>query len=521
MRFATRVFSACYALAWKGATPLLHTNKRLREGFAQRLVPQEWPWQEGNKGEASPQGNAQPGPQAGSVAALPAAPLIWLQAASGGEAWLAHSLALALQEALVAQPELLPQQAQGQPRLRLLTTTWTRQGLDVLQTLPQRLGQGPVSAHAAYAPLDAPALVEKAIAQANPSMVVLLETELWPGLLLACHKAGVPVLVLNARMTEKSLRNYTLLPFLWADAAPHTVLAISEADKSRFARLFPQAHTACMPNIKFDRAAEALLRVSQHNTAVQQKDGQTCTQQTPAPAPLPLVALASLREEEEPLVQPTVLALARHASPMRLAIAPRHMHRVAPWCQWLKAQGLPFVLRSHIQEQEHSPQGTETAQPLAPTEATYSTQEALSPILVWDTFGELDTLYAEASVVFVGGSLAPLGGQNFLEPLQAGARVVIGPSWHNFYWVGDELMQQGLVHQIESPEQLPQALLNNVPSCHENATHSPHQTRTAVQRAFRHWLAPHTGGCRQAANIVLGSLSFGEALPPRTPPPRA
>ena len=213
MRFATRVFSACYALAWKGATPLLRTNKRLREGFAQRLVPHQWPWQEGEEVEASPQENALPGTKAALPAVTPAAsltaPLIWLQAASGGEAWLAHSLALALQEALVAQPELLPQQAQGQPRLRLLTTTWTRQGLDVLHTLPQRLGQGPVSAHAAYAPLDAPALVEKAIAQAKPSVVVLLETELWPGLLLACHKAGVPVLVLNARMTEKSLRNYT------------------------------------------------------------------------------------------------------------------------------------------------------------------------------------------------------------------------------------------------------------------------------------------------------------------------
>ena len=504
MRFATRVFSACYALAWQGVTPLLRTNKRLREGFAQRLVPKEWPWQED---EASPQGHVQPA----TPAMPPVGPLVWVQAASGGEAWLAHSLALALQEALVAQPNCLPQQAEGQPRLRLLTTTWTRQGLEVLQSLPQRLGQGQVRVHATYAPLDSPALAAKAIAQAKPSVVVLLETELWPGLLLACHKAGVPVLVLNARMTEKSARNYTLLPFLWADAAPHTVLAISEADRSRFASLFPQARTACMPNIKFDRAAEALLRVNQHNTAGQEREGQggetqTCAGQTPTPAPLPLVALASLREEEEPLVQPTVLALARHATPMRLAIAPRHMHRVAPWCHWLEAQGLPFVLRSHIKEQEHSAQGAEATQPIAPAQHNQETQQTPPPILVWDTFGELDTLYAEASVVFVGGSLAPLGGQNFLEPLQAGAHVVIGPSWHNFYWVGEELMQQGLVQQIESPEQLPQALLNTVSLFHENATHSPQQTRAAVQQAFRHWLTPHTGGSRQAADIVLRLL---------------
>ena len=515
MRFATRVFSACYSLAWKGATPLLRNNKRLREGFSQRLVPQEWPWQEG---EASPQTHAQ------------TAPLVWVQAASGGEAWLAHSLALALQKALVAQPNVLPQRAEGQPRLRLLTTTWTRQGLDVLRTLPQRLGHGPVSAHAAYAPLDSPALVEKAIAQAKPSVVVLLETELWPGLLLACHTAGVPVLVLNARMTEKSARNYTLLPFLWADAAPHTVLAISEADRSRFARLFPQAHTACMPNIKFDRAAEALLGVSQHSTRNKEGEGEACVGEGPTPATfpsvsstpsIPLVALASLREEEEPLVQPTVLALARHTTPPRIAIAPRHMHRVASWCQWLEAQGLPFVLRSHIKEQEHNAQQVETAHTIAPMQRAQSPLTIPPPILVWDTFGELDTLYAGASVVFVGGSLAPLGGQNFLEPLQAGTRVVIGPSWHNFYWVGDALMQQGLVQQIESPEQLPQALLNNVPSFHENAAHSAHQTRTAVQQAFRRWLAPHTGGCQQAADIVLGSLQFGEALPPQTPSPRA
>ncbi len=493
MRFATRVFSACYALAWKGVAPLLRKNKRLREGFAQRMVPQEWPWQEG---EAPPQAHQQ------------TAPLVWVQAASGGEAWLAHSLALALQETLEAQPTLLPQQASGQPRLRLLTTTWTRQGLEVLQTLPQRLAHGPVSTHAAYAPLDDPTLVGKAIAQANPSVVVLLETELWPGLLLACHKAGVPVLVLNARMTEKSARHYKLLPFLWADAAPHTVLAISEADRSRFACLFPQAHTACMPNIKFDRAAEALLhacgqeKLQQANTeALNTKQAlPPQTLSTPPPAPPPLVALASLREEEEPLVQPTVLALTQQASPIRIAIAPRHMHRVAPWCQWLEAQGLPFMLRSHMKEQEQNPLGEETLQAIGATGATTPT------ILVWDTFGELDKLYAEASVVFVGGSLAPLGGQNFLEPLQAGSRVVIGPSWHNFYWVGEELMQQGLVQQIESPEQLPQALLNNVSSFHENAGQPHQQTRPAVQQAFHQWLAPHTGGSRQAADVVLHLL---------------
>ncbi|WP_027188114.1 3-deoxy-D-manno-octulosonic acid transferase [Desulfovibrio cuneatus] len=510
MRFATRVFSACYTLAWKGATPLLRTNKRLREGFSQRLVPQEWPWQEA---EAGPQGNVQPGSLGDSFAAPIAAPVVWVQAASGGEAWLAHSLALALQESLVAQPELLPQQA-GQPRLRLLATTWTRQGLEVLQTLPQRLGQGPVSAHAAYAPLDAPALVANAIAQAKPSVVVLLETELWPGLLLACRAAGVPVLVLNARMTDKSLRHYKFLPFLWADAAPHSVLAISEADRSRFASLFPHAHTACMPNIKFDRAAEALLRTCQHNAAAQARENQGGEEQVGAgqapvairPVPPALVALASVREEEEPLVQPTVLALARHGTPLRLAIAPRHMHRVAPWCQWLEAQGLPFVLRSHLKNQEQSAHGAETPQAIAATQHTQAAQATAPAILVWDTFGELDRLYSEASVVFVGGSLAPLGGQNFLEPLQAGAHVVIGPSWHNFYWVGEELMQQGLVQQIESPEQLFQALVHNVPCFHENTAHSPPQTRTAVQQAFQQWLAPHTGGSRQAADRVLRLL---------------
>lgn len=507
MRFATRIFSTCYALAWQGVVPLLRTNKRLREGFSQRLVPQEWPWGE------------ETAAQQANVSAPPlAAPLVWVQAASGGEAWLAHSLAHALQEALVAQPDLLPEKAEGQPRLHLLTTTWTRQGLDVLQTLPQMLGYGPVQVHAAYAPLDAPALVEKAIAQAKPSVMVLLETELWPGLLLACRKAGVPVLVLNARMTAKSARNYTLLPFLWADAAPHTVLAISEADRSRFARLFPQAHTTCMPNIKFDRAAQALLHACSHETPEQAGKEQADAGTAPAFFPLPLVALASLREEEEPLVQPTILELARHTPPMHIAIAPRHMHRVVPWCQWLQAQGLPFVLRSHLKEQEQNAPGAEVPLAAALAQPTQPAHPKGPAILVWDTFGELDRLYAEAGVVFVGGSLAPLGGQNFLEPLQAGARVVIGPSWHNFYWVGEELMQQGLVHQIESPEQLPQALMHNAASFANTREHSRQQTRTAVQQAFNQWLAPRTGGSRQAAEAILGL--FGEALPCPLAPPR-
>ena len=186
---------------------------------------------------------------------------IWLQAASGGEAYLVWEL-------LAHLAVLCEKQGTPEP-LRVLATTWTRQGLDILQDMSGKLHEKHpwLSVRSTFFPLDAPKLMEKALDQVRPRVVGLLETELWPGLMLACEKRHVPMLILNGRMTDKSLRGYLKLeaaiPGFWESIAPKHVCAISKADAGRFARIFGGDRGEAVPNIKFDRAtATAIPAVS-------------------------------------------------------------------------------------------------------------------------------------------------------------------------------------------------------------------------------------------------------------------
>lgn len=168
------LLSGAYGLAWLAARPVLCRHKRLQEGFPQRLVPDGWPGSalgmETGDGSASSHTRSD----------------IWLQAASGGEAYLVWEL-------LAHLAVLCEKQGTPEP-LRVLATTWTRQGLDILQDMSGKLHEKHpwLSVRSAFFPLDAPKLMEKALDQVRPRVVGLLETELWPGLMLACEKRHVP-----------------------------------------------------------------------------------------------------------------------------------------------------------------------------------------------------------------------------------------------------------------------------------------------------------------------------------------
>lgn len=481
MSMGSEMLLGVYSGLWRAATPLLRRHKRLREGFADRLVPDGWPW--------FPE------------ATTGAPPLrLWIQAASGGEAWLVHSLLPALERALAAVPTLAARPLQA------LCTTCTRQGLDVLEKLAPEGGTSNAGTLVLprYFPLDRPDLMRKALRAAAPEALLLLETELWPGLLAAAGEQGRPVLVLNARMTEKSALAYGLLAPFWRMRVPRRVLAVSDADAGRFAALFGgRTEVSVMPNIKFDRVAASLARTDEPAADMRRAIG--------APEPCRLVVLASVREEEETLLLPTIKILyGRRAGgvPVAVAVAPRHMHRVSAWKERLQAEGVPCVLRSAG---------------AAPPPAQRAGGGDVPPVFLWDTFGELEALYAAADAVFVGGSLAPLGGQNFLEPLAQGVRPVIGPYVKNFLWVGRDIVSCGLVRQISGPDALPEALLQacgpddaadgaapvapGVP-CVAAEAGIALQSRAAVQREFAAWLAGRTGGSAVAAGAVVSLLAL-------------
>ncbi len=464
-----------YGGLWRAALPFLRRHKRLGEGFAERLVPEGWPFAP----EARP-------------ATSPALPL-WIQAASGGEAWLTHSLLPALVRAFAAETE------RPAPPLHLLCTTCTRQGREVLEKLTDlpALAQGSGLVLPRYFPLDQPELMRRALRTFCPQGLILLETELWPGLLSAARESSTPVWVINGRMTEKSLAAYRLIAPLWRSLAPRTVLAVSEADARRFRALFGSAcEVGVMPNIKFDRVAEGLAR---QRLAKAPCPASGLRAMAGCPEKALLAALTSVREEEEDLLLPLLASLQGQSLdgvPLRLAVAPRHMHRIAAWQEKLRTFGLAFHLRS-----AGARQGEALASP---------------SLCLWDSFGELHALYGMADAVFVGGSLAPLGGQNFLEALEQGLCPLVGPHTEHFLWVGEDIFRRGLALRVEGPDALRKALLDALqkrrallplPDAPESAWQEARgKAGREVQKRFADWLKPHTGGSAQAAELVLAGL---------------
>ena len=448
------LLSGAYSLAWAAARPFLRRNKRLQEGFSQRLVPDGWPNTETDCGKKS----------------TPAETDIWLQAASGGEAYLVWEL--------LAHLALLCEKKGAPEPLRVLATTWTRQGLEILQDMAGNLHEKHpwLSVSATFFPLDAPKLMEKALDQVRPRVVGLLETELWPGLMLACEKRRVPMLILNGRMTDKSLRGYlkldAVIPGFWEALSPKHICAISKADAERFARLFGNDKVEAVPNIKFDRAsATATAAVSK--TLLKLLPPELHARQT--------ALLASVREQEEPALLSVIQTLHAHGAPT-IIIAPRHMHRVKPWQALLSGAKLPFVMRS--KQEKTIPAGA---------------------IVIWDTFGELGQLYQLADAVFVGGSLAPLGGQNFLEPLALGRVPCCGPYLSNFAWAlepsgeagQDSLEDLGLLLLGENAKAI-SALLQT-----QLANPAQHD---AIREHFQGWLSRRLGGSARCAQRLLDDM---------------
>jgi 3-deoxy-D-manno-octulosonic-acid transferase len=144
------------------------------------------------------------------------------------------------------------------------------------------------------------------------------------------------------------------------------------------------------------------------------------------------------------------------------------MHRLEFWKNTFSEKSIPWKLRSKIVSQVKS-----------------------GEIILWDTMGELLYAYSLAKGAFVGGSLAPVGGQNFLEPLTCGLRPVIGPSWFNFYWVGKEIFEQKLVFQVNSWQDVSELFQRNCDTPVDRE-----DTRQALQKYVKN----RQGGTKQVCN---------------------
>ncbi|MBF0302656.1 MAG: 3-deoxy-D-manno-octulosonic acid transferase [Desulfamplus sp.] len=389
------LFLNLYRFLWRLALPILRKDIRLRDSIKERTSSDHF-----KKAD------------------------IWIQAASAGESTLAVQLVNNLD---------FERSISFEKQKQILITSTTSQGLALLsQNLSLPSSSSDISSYYAshdniskfkstnitWFPFDIPDLIESIICKVKPALVVLLETELWPSLLFAAKKYGVKVVVINGRMSKRSHRNYMLTRWLWSKIEPHTVLAISDTDAQRFRNIFPCSIIDVMPNMKFDNI---LTNSDDSNIRI-------------LPADIPFSILGSVRKEEEDDVFAIINQILEKFPNQVVGLFPRHLHRINFWKKRLSQTDHKWHLVSEIYDEIYK-----TKKPIA-----------LGTVILWDRFGELKNAYSFATVAFVGGSLKPLGGHNFIEPLTSGAVTVTGPYIDDFAWAGEEIFTQNIVKKADN-----------------------------------------------------------------------
>jgi 3-deoxy-D-manno-octulosonic-acid transferase len=314
---------------------------------------------------------------------------IWVHAVSVGE--------------VLAASRLVNELSACAPQYRVLFSTTTRTG--------QRLARDRTGVnHTFYFPLDFPWIVRRYLRLLAPVLVVLVETEFWPNLLAACRRAAIPVAVVNGRVSDRSLPRYLQLRSLWKGilAGVSIVLAQSEEDAKRLKAIgAPAGRVFFGGNLKFDvRSAEpAPITTSLREYLT---------------AGTRVLVCGSTLEGEEEILLNAFQQLRKTIPDCVMILAPRHPERFGRVAQLLKNRDEQSVRRSNWMKR--------------PAKIKAGT------VVLLDSIGELASVYALASVAFVGGSLIPAGGHNPLEPAQFAVPVVMGTHYANFRAIIDMLV---------------------------------------------------------------------------------
>ena len=338
-------------------------------------------------------------------------PVIWLHCVSVGETRAAVPLVQAL--------------CHHYPRHQILITHTTPTGR---ATSEQLFGD---SVLRVYLPYDLPFAVSRFLNHFKPTIGVLIETELWFNLIAACKQQQIPLLLVNARLSQKSARGYAKLGSV-AQIGLQSLAAIAaqtDADASRFANLGAGNSgnlISVMGNLKFDvMPPDDALSLGQ---ALRNQLGQH----------RPILLAASTRDGEEAII---LAAIQAAKIPDLLAvIVPRHPQRFDEVANLLKKNGLLFERRSRL-----------TSDSLEPVSSIVN-------FVLGDSMGEMFSYYAACDVAFIGGSLLPLGGQNLIEASALGKPVLIGPYTFNFEQATELAISAGAARRVQGGEDLVHAL---------------------------------------------------------------
>jgi 3-deoxy-D-manno-octulosonic-acid transferase len=321
-------------------------------------------------------------------------PVIWLHCVSVGETNAARPLVEEIKKNL--------------PNHRLVVSTTTKTGQDLARKVFAAKADAVV-----YFPFDFKFSVRRAIAHFKPSLVLLMETEIWPRFIREAQLKGAKVAIVNGRLSERSASRYSLIrPFI-SRVLAHIDLALMQgtSDANRLVSLGAKSSRVQITgNVKFDLGlAEAEHRITDELRDRFALDGSR-----------PLIVAASTHEPEERYALEAFCSAAVGTDPApRLLIAPRHPERFDS-------------VAKLIGEFRRDPANEWREYSYTRRSGEESDQDKTADVILLDTVGELRAVYPQADIVFVGGSLISHGGQSILEPAAAGKAVVTGPHTHNF-----------------------------------------------------------------------------------------
>ncbi|MCW5663287.1 MAG: 3-deoxy-D-manno-octulosonic acid transferase [Piscinibacter sp.] len=376
----------------------------------------------------------------------PSSGWLWLHAVSLGET----RAAAALVEALRAR----------QPGLRLLLTHGTATGREAGAAL---LREGD---RQAWLPFDTPGGARRFLAQFRPSLGVLMETEVWPNLLREAQAAGVPMVLANARLSERSARKGERLAALMQPAAASLALVLAQTeDDARRLRAAGAPHVQVCGNLKFDLTPDAAL--VERGRAWRAALGR------------PVLLFAVSREgEEAPLLAAWSRATRGAAPRPLLVVVPRHPQRFDEVAVLLRSAGLRMARRSSW---------ADTPPP-----------EALAAdAWLGDSMREMPLYYGLGQVALLGGSFAPLGGQNLIEAAACGCPVVMGPHTFNFAEAAELAAAAGAAQRVPDLEAGLAAAMRLLAE--------PAALQQAAERS-RGFAAAHRGAAARIAEAIVALL---------------
>jgi len=369
---------------------------------------------------------------------------VWIHAVSVGEVQVAG--------------QLMREWRKAEPGVRFCFSTTSSTGWQMAEKEVKVRGEGEGAGDVLiYNPLDFPNFVKSALRTVRPRAIVLTESEIWPNFILTAKKMGIPVFLINARVSDRSAPRYRMARFFFKDVLSSftRIFAQSDLDKARLvAAGAPSEIVDVTGSFKFDVA---------HRNEAKEEELRAWIADNGAPSGTKIFLGGSTWPgEDEALLKiyKSILQL-QLPTPTVLVLAPRHFEKADQVEANIRNAGFACIRRSKVKGQrsdncDSSPGSANNQQP---------TTNIQRPIYLADTTGELMGLYGIADVVFVGKSLCAHGSQNMIEPCLCGKPTLVGPYTENFRPVMSDLLAADAIVQVKDADELEAKVVELFRSC--------------------------------------------------------